>query len=50
VLRGGRRNGFVRSWRTTAIGLEAIADLHNDLTLFLDELAQMDVREVVESA
>jgi putative DNA primase/helicase len=30
--------------------LEAIAELHNDLTLFLDELAQMDPREAAEVA
>ncbi len=50
VLGGGGRNGFVQSWRTTANGLEAIAELHNDLTLFLDELAQMDAREAAETA
>jgi uncharacterized protein (DUF927 family) len=47
---GGGRNGFVQSWRPTANGLEAIAELHNDLTLFLDELAQMDAREAAETA
>jgi uncharacterized protein (DUF927 family) len=50
VLGGGGRNGFVQSWRATANGLEAIAELHNDLTLFLDELAQMDAREAAEVA
>ena len=50
VLGGGGRNGFVQSWRATANGLEAIAELHNDLTLFLDELAQMDPREAAETA
>ncbi|HTQ54028.1 MAG TPA: DUF927 domain-containing protein [Bryobacteraceae bacterium] len=50
VLGGGGRNGFVQSWRATANGLEAIAELHNDLTLFLDELAQMDPREAAEIA
>jgi len=50
VLGGGGRNGFVQSWRTTANGLEAIAELHNDLTLFLDELAQMDPRDAGEAA
>jgi putative DNA primase/helicase len=48
VCGGGGRNGFVRSWRTTANGLEAIAELHNDLSLFLDELAQTDAREVAD--
>ncbi len=50
VIGGGGRNGFVQSWRATANGLEAIAELHNDLTLFLDELAQMDAREAAETA
>jgi len=50
VLGGGGRNGFVQSWCATANGLEAIAELHNDLTLFLDELAQMDPREAAEVA
>jgi uncharacterized protein (DUF927 family)/5S rRNA maturation endonuclease (ribonuclease M5) len=50
VLGGGGRNGFVQSWRTTTNGLEAIAELHNDLTLFLDELAQMDPRDAGETA
>jgi putative DNA primase/helicase len=50
VLGGGGRNGFVQSWRTTANGLEAIAELHNDLTLFLDELAQMDPRDAGDAA
>jgi uncharacterized protein (DUF927 family)/5S rRNA maturation endonuclease (ribonuclease M5) len=50
VLGGGGRNGFVQSWRSTANGLEAIAELHNDLTLFLDELAQVDAREASETA
>ena len=48
VCGGGGRNGFVRSWRATANGLEAVAELHNDLTLFLDELAQADAREVAD--
>jgi putative DNA primase/helicase len=50
VLGGGGRNGFVESWRTTGNGLEAIAANHNDLTLFLDELAQMDAREAADIA
>lgn len=50
VLGGGGRNGFVQSWRTTANGLEAIAESHNDLTLFLDELAQVDAREASDTA
>ena len=50
VLGGGGRNGFVQSWRTTANGLEAVAEAHNDLALFLDELAQLDPKEAAEIA
>jgi putative DNA primase/helicase len=49
VCGGGGRNGFVSSWRTTMNGLEAIAELHNDLALFLDELAQVP-REAADTA
>ncbi len=47
---GGGPTGFVNSWRATANGLESVASLHNDLTLFLDELAQMDPRDAAEMA
>lgn len=50
VMGGGGPNGFVQSWRATANGLEAVAELHNDLTLFLDELAQLDPKEAAETA
>ena len=45
VCGGGGQNGFVQSWRATINGFEAIAELHNDGTLFLDELAQVDPHE-----
>jgi putative DNA primase/helicase len=50
VIGGGGRNGFVQSWRATANGLEAVADFHNDLTLILDELSQLDAREAADVA
>jgi uncharacterized protein (DUF927 family) len=50
VWGGGGRSGFVQSWRTTVNGLEAIAELHNDATLFLDELAQVNAGEAAEAA
>ncbi|MBS1830567.1 MAG: DUF927 domain-containing protein [Acidobacteria bacterium] len=50
VIGGGGRNGFVNSWNTTANGLEAVAEAHNDLTLFLDELAQVDPKQASEVA
>jgi putative DNA primase/helicase len=40
----GDRN-FKRSWRATANGLEAVATLHNDCLLPLDELSECDSRE-----
>jgi len=50
VLGGGPRNGFVQPWRTTINGLEAVANLHNDLALFLDELSQIDAGEAANAA
>jgi len=50
VCGGGGQAGFVQTWRTTINGLEAIAEAHNDGTLFLDELAQVDPREAAETA
>ena len=41
--------GFVRPWRATASGLEGVAVLHTDGTLFLDELAECDPRQVGET-
>lgn len=34
--------GYLQRWRATANGLEALAALHNDALLVLDELAQVD--------
>lgn len=42
--------GYVRQWRATANGLEAIAEAHNDCLLILDELAQIDASEAGECA
>ncbi len=47
---GGGDCGFVQSWRSTLNGLEAIAEGHDDATLFLDELAQVDAREAADIA
>jgi putative DNA primase/helicase len=46
---GGGRTGFVQTWRTTVNGLESVAEAHNDATLFLDELAQVDAREAADT-
>jgi putative DNA primase/helicase len=46
VIGGGGQRGFARTWRSTANGLEAIAELHNDNLLLLDELRELsDPRE-----
>lgn len=50
VCGGGGSAGFCQTWRATTNGLEAVAEGHNDGTLFLDELAQVDGREAAESA
>lgn len=44
VWGGGGRRGYVKSWRVTDNGLEALAALHNDACLCLDELSQVDSR------
>ena len=49
VLGGGGRNGFVQSWRNTEAAIEITAELHNDLCLYLDELAQIDAREAANT-
>jgi uncharacterized protein (DUF927 family) len=50
VCCGGGKIGFAQTWRTTINGLEATAEAHNDGTLFLDELAQVDPREAADTA
>jgi uncharacterized protein (DUF927 family) len=42
--------GFGHSWRSTANGLEGIAEAHNDALLCLDEMGQVDAREAGEIA
>jgi uncharacterized protein (DUF927 family) len=45
---GGNRNrrGFLETWRGTSNGFESTADLHNDNLLPLDEIQQVEPREV----
>jgi hypothetical protein len=50
VCGGGVRSGFLQSWRTTINGLEGVAAQHNDNSLFIDELSQVDPREAAETA
>ncbi len=42
--------GYIRQWRTTANGIEAVADAHSDTLLPLDELGQVDAREASDIA
>ncbi|WP_395021005.1 DUF927 domain-containing protein [Dongia sp.] len=46
----GARGGYVRQWRATANGLESVAAAHSDALLPLDEMGQMDPREIGEAA
>ena len=50
VCGGGGIAGFAQTWRTTINGLESTAEAHNDGTLFLDELSQVDPRDAAETA
>jgi uncharacterized protein (DUF927 family) len=50
VLGGGGADGYKETWRATANGIEATAEAHNDLTLLLDEIGQVDPREAGETA
>jgi len=47
---GGGDQKYVRAWRATSNGLEAVATSHNDALLCLDELAQLGGREAGEVA
>lgn len=40
---------YLQRWRSTDNALEALAELHNDACLILDELAQMEPRAASES-
>lgn len=42
VWGGGGMRGYVQSWRTTDNALEALAAMHNDACLCLDELSQVE--------
>jgi putative DNA primase/helicase len=41
--------GYVRSWRSTANALEAIAAIHSDALLVLDELGVVEAREAASA-
>ena len=46
----GKPGEFMRSWRATSNGLEGVAALHNDLTLILDELSELDPKSAASAA
>jgi hypothetical protein len=46
----GDELGYCQSWKATANGLEAIAEMHNHTLLCLDELAQIDGRQAGDIA
>jgi len=50
VWGGGGRDGFVRAWRMTMNGVEAILSDHNDVLLPLDELTLTSPENVREAA
>jgi putative DNA primase/helicase len=50
VWGGGDTNGYVRSWRATANGLEGVALGHSDTLLCLDELSQLAAKDAGEAA
>jgi putative DNA primase/helicase len=47
---GGDANGYVRSWRATANGLEGVSLGHSDTLLCLDELSQLAAKDAGEAA
>lgn len=50
VWGGGGVSGFVRSWRATDNGLEALAALHSDALLALDEFGEIDARSAAAAS
>jgi len=50
VWGGGDTNGYVRSWRATANGLEGVCLGHSDTLLCLDELSQLAAKDAGEAA
>jgi uncharacterized protein (DUF927 family) len=50
VWGGGGIRGYIRTWRATSNGLEAIAAVHCDGLLCLDEIGQVDGRDAGQIA
>ena len=49
VWGGGGEKGYLESWRTTANGLEIFAEIHNDGLGCLDEIGEIDARQLGEA-
>lgn len=47
---GGGARSYIKTWRTTANGLEGTAQAHNHALLCLDEIGQLDGREIGQAA
>jgi uncharacterized protein (DUF927 family) len=47
---GGGKDGFLQPWRSTANGLEAIAEMHNNALLCLDEIGECDAQTIGRTA
>jgi putative DNA primase/helicase len=44
----GNHSNFMNNWRATSNGLESVAELHNDSVLVLDEISQVNGKELAE--
>jgi len=50
VWGGGGQYGFIRTWRATDNALEAVAAIHNNAFLPLDEIAEIDSKALFKAA
>jgi uncharacterized protein (DUF927 family) len=50
VWGGGGKNGFIKTWKSTTSGIEVVAQRHHDTLLPLDEIGQVDPRDVGDIA
>lgn len=50
VWGGGGKDGFLQTWRSTANGLEAIAEMHNNGLLCLDETGECEGHTIGKTA
>ena len=48
VWGGGGQYGFIRTWRATDNALEAIAAIHNNAFLPLDEIAEIEIQSALQ--